>query len=666
MKRFYGRGVLSLIYLLCVTTPAFALNIIPNALGDPHFTSGPCPKIVPPDGAACPSGAATCPAFYNPALLPAGYNSVSYCATVPAGLGFNAPGYTMMTMPLNAQEQQAFLAAAQKVASYVTDNVTVTVEAYKVAYLNSGGNNNLFFLGNEYWNPVCGADALLPPYSTQAPTIIQNPDGSFSYQNLPETYTEVLTALQTKNAANLTPLDLINYLPSQSQITVEWPAGPTDFYAWQGSSNFSTDLVSNFLVGPASYYPVTPASQPFTLCAAPAAMKMLGFAPTFQVNGHTIDDINSPQNNMNVTLSGTDGALVIPDLTVFPPNTQPAPTWIYDPTDAAVVATQLPKAFFQNSLNLALRQGSCSDPTQCQFPNGANPGTDLVGVFNHELNHILGLMQSQYYKIGDEGTSLAYTYGTALFLLDLFDLDSDYVIPGYGHPGIQSNADFTAAPRNNDAREPNTIFSASTAAGLTPWIQFGSHDHVMVYSLTDGPQYFPLMNASPQVYNPDGDIGFQEGVFGTQTRQLVFLDPNLVNLPAMDVVHFNVQAAGVAGTIDVDTVREYSELAAEGWNIDYTTLADAYDTPSPLAMWYQACFDAAGVFTTSMNPNCKFSVTAQDLAALTQSGGGGSRGGGGVLDLWTLVALTGTALARARRRVAVLIAGASPPATAHR
>jgi hypothetical protein len=647
-------------------TPAFALNIIPNALGDPHFTSGPCPNIVPPDGAACPNGAATCPAFYNPALLPAGYTSVSYCATVPAGLGFNAPGYTMMTMPLNAQEQQAFLAAAQKLASYVTDNVTVTVEAYKVAYLNSAGNNNLFFLGNEYWNPVCGADALLPPYSTQAPTIIQNPDGSFSYQNLPETYTEVLAALQTKNAANLTPLDLINYLPTQSQITVEWPAGPADFYAWQGSSNFSTDLVSNFLVGPASYYPVTPASQPFTLCAAPAAMKMLGFTPTFQVNGHTIDDINSPQNNMNVTLSGTDGALVIPDLTVIPPNTSPAPTWIYDPTDPAVVATQLPKAFFQNSLNLALPQGSCSDPTQCQFPNGANPGTDLVGVFNHELNHILGLMQSQYYKIGDEGTSLAYTYGTALFLLDLFDLDSDYVVPGYGHPGIQSNADFTAAPRNNDAREPNTIISASTAAGLTPWIQFGSHDHVMVYSLTGGPQYFPLMDATSQVYNPDGDIGFQEGFFGTQTtRQVVFLDPNLVNLSAMDTVHFNVQASGLSGTIDVDTIREYSELAAEGWNIDYTTLADAYDAPSPLAMWYQACFDASGVFTTSMNMNCKFSVTAQDLAALTQSGGGGGGGGGGgVLDLWTLVALTTTALSRARRRVAPLIAGATP-ATAH-
>ncbi len=666
MQRFYGRGVLSLV-LLCVTTPAFALNIIPNAPGDAHFTKGPCPNIAPPDGAACPNGAATCPAFYNPALLPAGYTSVSYCATVPAGLGFNSPGNTLMSMPLNAQEQQAFLAAAQRVASYVTDNVTVTVEVYKVAYLDSAGNNSLFFLGNEYWNPVCGADALLPPYSTQAPTIIQNPDGSFSYQNLPETYTQVLTALQTKNAANLTPLDLINYLPSQSQISVEWPAGPANFYAWQGSSNFSTDLVSNFLVGPAGFYPVTPAAQPFTLCAAPAAMKMLGFAPVFQVNGHTIDDINSPQNNMNVTLPGTDGALVIPDLTVFPPNTSPAPTWIYDPTDPAVVATQLPKAFFQNSLNLALPQGSCSDPTQCRFPNGANPGTDLVGVFNHELNHILGVMQSQYYKIGNEGTSLAYTYGTALYLLDLFDLDSDYVVPGYGHPGIQSNADFTAAPRNNDARQPNTIISASSAAGLTPWIQFGSHDHLMVYSLTGGPQYFPLMDASAQVYNPDGDIGFQEGFFSTQTaRQVVFLDPNLVNLSAMDVVHFNVQAAGVAGTIDVDTIREYSELAAEGWNIDYTTLADAYNTPSPLAMWYQACFDASGVFTTRTNANCRFSVTAQDLAALGHSGSGSSGGGGGVLDLWTLVALATAALSRIRGRVPALITDAFTPATAPR
>jgi hypothetical protein len=105
-----------------------------------------------------PKWARKCPAFYNPALLPAGYNSVSYCATVPAGGGF-----TLLTKPLSQQEQQSFLLAAQKVESYVKDDVTVTVEVYNVAYLDSKGHNNIFFLGNEYWNPVCSrTDCSLP------------------------------------------------------------------------------------------------------------------------------------------------------------------------------------------------------------------------------------------------------------------------------------------------------------------------------------------------------------------------------------------------------------------------------------------------------------------------------------------------------------------------
>ena len=120
-----------------LAVPACALNLVPSVAGDPHFTSGPCPKIAPPDGAACPNGAASCPAFYNPQLLPAGYDSVSYCAAVPAGIGFNSYGYTLLTMPLTAEEQQAFLAAAQRVESYVKDDVTVTIEVYKVAYLLS-------------------------------------------------------------------------------------------------------------------------------------------------------------------------------------------------------------------------------------------------------------------------------------------------------------------------------------------------------------------------------------------------------------------------------------------------------------------------------------------------------------------------------------------------
>lgn len=598
------------------TGTASALNIVPNKVGDPHFTSGPCPMMTPLDGATCPNGASQCPAFYNPALLPAGYNSVSYCADVPAGIGFNSPGYGYRTMPLNAQEQEAFLKAAQKVESYVKDNQTVTMEVYKVQYIwSASGQNYEFFGGNEYWNPVCAADALLPPFSNQAPTIVENPDGSSSYANMPETYTVVLNALKAKNARNQSPMQLINYLPSQSQINVEWPPS---FFAWQQSTGLAAYRVSNFLTGTSSNYPVTPGTKPFTLCAAPAAMKMLGFAPAFNKNGHTIDDFNSPQYNMNVTLTGTDGALVIPDLTTLPPPYTPPSTWIYDSTAPSVTATQLPKAYIENSLNLWLPQVSCSDPTQCIFPQGVSGGQDLVSVFNHEINHMLGLMQSQYYKVSGEETALSYTYGNALFLLDLFDVDSDYVVPGYGSAGIQSPKDFTLVPRNNDTYEPTTIYFAASAGDLTPFVQYGLHDHVMVYAVNNGePQYFPMMNDT--VGNPDGDIQFQQGWVYNPTytsESVVLVDPLLTALPPMDVVHFNVQAGGINGTVDVDTIREYSELAAEGWDINYSTLQDPYHTVSPLAKWYQTCFDGNGVFTTAKNANCEFSVTPQDLKFL--------------------------------------------------
>ena len=252
---------------------------------------------------------------------------------------------------------------------------------------------------------------------------------------------------------------------------MEWPS---TFYAWQQSTNFVGNTVSNFLVGASKNYPVTSGAKPFTLCSSPASMKMLGLAPLFNVNGHTIDDINSPQQNMNATLAGTDGAVVIPDFTVIPPVSPQ--TWIYDSGAQAVVDTQLPKAYYENSYNAVLPQASCNNPAQCRFPQGVTPGVDLVGVFNHELNHVLGIMQSQYYKVFGEETSLTYTYGTALYLLDLFDLDSDYVVSGYGHPGIHDFPEFTTAPRNNDTYEPTTRTSASTLKGLTPWIQFGLRD----------------------------------------------------------------------------------------------------------------------------------------------------------------------------------------------
>ena len=84
------------------------------------------------------------------------------------------------------------------------------MEVYKVEYIWSGnGQNYTFFGGNEYWNPVCAADALLPPFSNQAPDIVENPDGSSSYAKMPETFTVVLNALKAKNARNQSPMQLI-------------------------------------------------------------------------------------------------------------------------------------------------------------------------------------------------------------------------------------------------------------------------------------------------------------------------------------------------------------------------------------------------------------------------------------------------------------------------
>ncbi|HET7452788.1 MAG TPA: hypothetical protein VFL12_08615, partial [Thermoanaerobaculia bacterium] len=439
--------------LMLPVSASFGLHIVPDHPGDEHFTAGPCPMGVPKDGAACPNAAAACPAFYNPDLLPAGYDSVTYCAEIPGGVGFQSPGFTLLTMPMDAQEQKAFLIAAKRVESYVRDDVTVVFEPYKVAYLDGDGQNWVFFGGNEYFNPVCGADALLPPYSANTPTILANSDGSYSYQGLPETYTTVLAALKSKNARNRIPMKLIDHLPTEQQISVEWPS---TFFGWTQDTNYEGDSVSHFLVGTSGDFPIAPHAKPFTLCGSPAVMKMLGFAPAFLQNSHSIDDINSPAENMNVTLEGTDGALVIPDVTVYPPVNTIRP-WMYDSTQRSVIDTQLPKAFFEKTYNNHLPDASCADPAQCRFPAGVDPGSDLVGTINHEINHLLGAMQSQYYKVRGEATSLVYTYGTALYLVDLFDLDSDYVVDGYGHAGIHSYADFTLAPRNNDSGEPNTV-----------------------------------------------------------------------------------------------------------------------------------------------------------------------------------------------------------------
>ena len=594
--------------------PALALHILPDQIDDPHFTSGPCPVIQPSDGAACPAGAKSCPAFYDPKLLPAGYNSVSYCAALPT-LTFGVTGYTLRTATLTIQERRSFLRAARRVESYVKDDVTVVVEPYKVAYLDPTGTNFATLVANEYWNPVCAADALMPPFTDQPPTIVKNGDGSYSYANLPETYTPVLEALKRKNANNDRPMALIDYLPSHEEINVEWPVS---FVGWQDQTDLASQAVAHFLVGSAGNYPITPGAKPFTLCASPAAMKMLGFGPRFNRNGHNINDINAPGYNVNVTLPRTDGAIVVADLSdaVVSPGLFRAYGYIYDPSDPAVLATQLPKAYFANSLNLALPMGACADPAQCAYPQGVNPGLDLTGLFNHEINHVLGIMQSQYYKGGGLGTSLAYGYGTALFLLDLFDIDSDYVVPGYGHPGIHGLADFTAAPRNNNTFTPTTNLFGTTAAEVSPWVQFGAHDHLFVYGLkASSPQYVPLENYSEG--NPDGDTAFQVGfVLPSATRAgYLFTDPSLVALAPLDIVHYEVEGYSIPSTIGVNTIRELSELATQGWNVDFSIL-QRERTRSPLAHWYRTCFDVNGVFTSAKNKNCRFSVQPRDIALL--------------------------------------------------
>src|SRR5262249_46596753 len=154
-------------------------------------------------------------------------------------------------------------------------------------------------------------------------------------------------------------------------------------------------------------------------------------------------------------------SIVIPDFTKYPIKSFTPLQWIYDATDPSIVSTQLPKAFFQNTVNFDLPKLSCNDPRNCIFPKGMNGGFSLPGTFTHEIHHVLGVMQSQYYKVRGEGTALANTYGGALYLFDLFDVDSD-------DPGIGTYSGSTAASRNNNADEPTTIrfVSSPSPAGL--------------------------------------------------------------------------------------------------------------------------------------------------------------------------------------------------------
>lgn len=565
----------------------------------------------PLDGAACPNNASKCAAFYNPSLLPAGINSVSYCSQVLVGQGFGSPGYTMLTMPLTQQEQQSFLASAQTQQTIIKEKtpISVVMEVYKVAYLDTKGNNNVFFAGNEYWNPVCASDAYLPPFSQNSYNVVLDSNNGYDYSPaLPDTYTGVVAALQSKNAQNDHPMSVINALPSSSTINMEWP---NSVFAYSVDSNVDGYNLHNFLFAPSYYISIPAGAKPLTLCDSPAAMKMLGFGPSFNKNGHTIDDINSPAYNPYVTLSPTDGALVIPDVTNYPPPGLPTFTWDYNSADPAVVNAQLPKAYYEKSVNYLLPRMSCTNPGSCAFPQGVNTGRDLRAVFTHEINHVMGVMSSQYYKVPYEGTALTLPYARALYLLDLFDLDSDDISPVY--------AGFTAARRNNNGWGPNTILYGYGSLYPTPWIQWGYQDHLFTYENTPGtPQYFPLMNYS--LGNPDGDIQEEAAYYDTWNnqwfRRSVFVDPLLANMPESNAVSLNPQAEAGISFLHTMTVREYSELSAQGWNVDYSTLTDPYSTVAPTWKWYQTCFDQNGVFTTAYNSNCKFSVTPDVLKFL--------------------------------------------------
>jgi len=58
------------------------------------------------------------------------------------------------------------------------------------------------------------------------------------------------------------------------------------------------------------------------------------------------------------------------------------------------------------------------------------------------------------------------------------------------------------------------------------------------------------------------------------------------------------------------------KIAAAATGVDYSTLSDPYHTFSPLARWYETCFDSNGVFTTTKNSHCKFSVLPGGLKFL--------------------------------------------------
>src|SRR5262249_34012945 len=148
------------------------------------------------------------------------------------------------------------------------------------------------------------------------PSITGTPEGAYYYDQLPQTYDQVLSALQAKNASNgANKMALIDYLPSYQQINVEWPSS---FYGYSAVSNVEAYNLKRFLVAPAANYGIPSSWKPFTLCGAPSVMKMLGLSSVFNLNGHTIDDINSPAYNAFVTLPGTDGSIVIPDFTTYP------------------------------------------------------------------------------------------------------------------------------------------------------------------------------------------------------------------------------------------------------------------------------------------------------------------------------------------------------------
>jgi hypothetical protein len=230
---------------------------------------------------------------------------------------------------------------------------------------------------------------------------------------------------------------------------------------------------------------------------------------------------------------------------------------------------------------------------------------DFQGAVEHEMRHLLGIMSAEYYRQGYEGNGLGYAYGNALFVLDLFQLDSDSPVAG--------PSDFAKARRNLDVNV-STFSSIVTATFPNPnepnfqWIKYGSHDRVFVYTTGKGQfRSYPFMNYI-NMGNPDGDIQasiqkwlqYCVGCAHTDDNLVAmtthFTAPYILQLPATYEVHGDQQSNSLAGTYDLASERDLKTLSALGYDVDLSYLNGDSNGPGATkkartANWYLACFD---------------------------------------------------------------------------